>query len=125
MQRVGALKTMRQNLIGGIVFLTPLAARSSLLAHSQIERAERGVMVRIDVGAQTPPSARPEVISDEIIRMTATAADSFSTHKILMLVPGIQKNALWDDAREYESLKSLTLCNTGGPYSGDEIKLAQ
>jgi alpha-D-xyloside xylohydrolase len=72
-----------------------------------LEKTENGVIVGIDNPAIAAKFVRLEVITDDIIRVTATAKDSFSTEKSLMVLPRSSKKVTWS-LMESDSAISLT-----------------
>jgi alpha-D-xyloside xylohydrolase len=60
-----------------------------------VNKTENGVVIGIanpDIAAKF---VRLDVITDDIIRVTATAKDSFSVEESLMILPGLDRKATW------------------------------
>lgn len=63
--------------------------------HPAYERTSDGVIVRVKDGKGTR-AVRLRVITNEIIQVIATPADTFSTRKSLMVLPDLQSNGQWN-----------------------------
>ena len=60
-----------------------------------VEKTENGVVVGIHDPGVDAKLVRLEVITDDIIRVTASTTDSFSTEKSLMVLPDIKRKGTW------------------------------
>jgi alpha-D-xyloside xylohydrolase len=85
---------MNRNLLACLSALTLLVACSDS-KQGRFERTSTGIVIHLtdDSGAKL---LRLEPITDEIIRVTASPIDSFSTEKSLMILPHLKPNASWD-----------------------------
>lgn len=84
--------------IGLIVIAGLVASCSNSGDHAganYLKKTDHGVVVGIDNPEITAKFVRLEVVSDDIIRVTATANDSFSIEKSLMIVPELTKASHW------------------------------
>lgn len=61
----------------------------------KIHKAPDGIVVSINRPGENPKLVRLKVISEDIIRVSATAADSFSTAESLMVLPAAQTEVPW------------------------------
>jgi len=61
----------------------------------EIKRTDDGVIVAIKNPDEDTKFIRLQVINDQIIRVTATARDSFSTEKSLMVIPNARVKTDW------------------------------
>jgi alpha-D-xyloside xylohydrolase len=61
----------------------------------KIYNAPDGIVVSINKPGENTKLVRLKVISEDIIRVSATAADSFSTEESLMVLPTAQKDVPW------------------------------
>jgi alpha-D-xyloside xylohydrolase len=92
---------MRTSLTFCAIFLSFLLTTCSRenarnLINVKITKTDDGVIVPVHCSDQGARFVRLQVIDDQIIRVTATPADSFSTERSLMLLPGQpQKNITW------------------------------
>jgi alpha-D-xyloside xylohydrolase len=78
----------------GTLLLALLTACSTEI---DIKKTERGVIVPIKNADKNAKFVRLEVITDDIIRVTATPTDSFSSEKSLMVLPSeLQGNTPWE-----------------------------
>lgn len=79
-----------------------------------ISKTENGIIVPIKTSDQGVKFMRLEVVSDDIIRVTATVLDSFSTETSLMVLPSDSAKVSWslmeDDTTVVVSTSSLKAC---------------
>jgi alpha-D-xyloside xylohydrolase len=89
----------------GLIFSLVLFLYASLLlccssesnlngSKGAISRLENGVVVPV-TGAGSTKFVKLEVVTDDIIRVTATPSDTFSTEKSLMVLPDVRKVSQW------------------------------
>jgi alpha-D-xyloside xylohydrolase len=88
---------MKWNVVFGIF---AIAAFWMSCAHEKqepgkIEKTGNGVILTVENIGQPTKRVRLEVVAANIIRVTATATDSFSTEKSLMVLPDIKKETNW------------------------------
>src|SRR5687767_3523253 len=62
---------------------------------SEIRRTEDGIVVAINNADDNTKLVRLQVVSEDIIRVSATPADSFSTEESLMVLPSVQTQTRW------------------------------
>jgi alpha-D-xyloside xylohydrolase len=62
---------------------------------SEIRRIEDGIVVAINNAGNNTKLVRLQVVSEDIIRVSATPADSFSTEESLMVLPAVQTQTPW------------------------------
>jgi len=69
--------------------------KQELNAAGKIQKTDSGIILTVENMGRPTKLVRLEVIAGNIVRVTATAADSFSTEKSLMVLPGIRKVTTW------------------------------
>jgi alpha-D-xyloside xylohydrolase len=67
------------------------------ISGDSVKKLDNGIVVSVEKSDQAK-FVRLEVVSDDIIRVTATPRDSFSTEKSLMVLPDIIKSTRWSIA---------------------------
>lgn len=60
-----------------------------------VEKTDKGVVVTLTGSGTQGRKIRLEVVNDDIIRVTASATDTFSTAPSHMIVPGLEKSGTW------------------------------
>jgi alpha-D-xyloside xylohydrolase len=78
----------------GHFLFTCCSSESSLNGSKGVSRLDNGVVVPV-TGPGSTKFVRLEVVSDDIIRVTATPSDTFSTERSLMVLPGLLKHSEW------------------------------
>jgi alpha-D-xyloside xylohydrolase len=78
----------------GHFLFTCCSSESSLNGSKGVSRLDNGVVVPV-TGPGSTKFVRLEVVSDDIIRVTATPSDTFSTERSLMVLPGMIKHSEW------------------------------
>jgi alpha-D-xyloside xylohydrolase len=88
---------MKINLLVLCVLTISLAccSREALRQEQNIQKSGDGIVVRVTKANDDTRLVRLKVITNDIIRVTATAADSFSVEKSLMALPAAQGNVPW------------------------------
>jgi alpha-D-xyloside xylohydrolase len=79
-----------------ILMLTNCSRESDLNDQSgKIRRTESGIVVEVNNKDNNTKLVRLQVMSEHIIRVSATAADSFSTEESLMVLTPVQRQTPW------------------------------
>jgi alpha-D-xyloside xylohydrolase len=93
-----------------LIVFAPLIFLMSCLKNDstgKVQQTENGIIVGIDNSRVDARYVRLEVIANDIIRVTATATDSFSSEKSLIIIPELSKKGSWTYA-ENDTSVSLT-----------------
>lgn len=73
-----------------------------------IQKLDDGVIVRLHPQANGARQVRLQVMSNDVIHVTATAADTFSTAPSLVLTPGLKTDGSWQLIESDEAVTLIT-----------------
>jgi alpha-D-xyloside xylohydrolase len=79
-----------------LLLICAAAVLAACSKQGNVRKTDSGVIVNIPGGEGKAKQVRLEVITDKIVRVTATAADSFATTPSLMVVPGLSRSGKWE-----------------------------
>jgi alpha-D-xyloside xylohydrolase len=73
-----------------------------------VRRLEDGIIVKLDTARAGAAQVRLQVVTDNIIHVTASPCDTFSSAKSLMVVPGLKSTGKWKLIESPEQVSLVT-----------------